>query len=138
VASGETELDVLLQHMDPICDSENYVFVSVSEVSFRNNFAKLHLFATIHEPEGITIVITKQQADQKNCIYNGVFNCISLQIHSSLEAVGLTAAVATKLAKLGISTNVIAGYYHDHIFVPEKHTCTALSALHDLTKTGEY
>lgn len=54
---------------------------------------------------------------------------LSLTVHSSLEAVGLTAAVATALADEGIPCNVLAGYAHDHFLVPVAHVEAALEAL---------
>jgi hypothetical protein len=54
-------------------------------------------------------------------------------VHSSLETVGLTAAFSTKLGEHGISANVIAGYYHDHIFVQSDLAKSAIDALHELT-----
>ena len=57
---------------------------------------------------------------------------ITLTVHSSLEAVGLTAAVATCLAQAGISANVVAAYHHDHVFVPEADAETAVQALRQL------
>ena len=68
-------------------------------------------------------------ADEEGLAYEGTFRCISLQVHSSLEAVGLTAAVTSELAAHDISVNVIAGYHHDHIFVPSRHADLALSLL---------
>ena len=56
-------------------------------------------------------------ADSFDLPYDGIFRCITLGVHSSLEAVGLTAAVAGKLAAHGIAANVIAAYFHDHVFV---------------------
>ena len=61
------------------------------------------------------------------------YGSISL-VHSSLEAVGLTAIVSGKLAAYEISANVIAGYYHDHIFVPEQFADEALERVRNLKK----
>jgi hypothetical protein len=57
-----------------------------------------------------------------------------LQVHSSLEAVGLTAIISGKLASYDISANVIAGFYHDHVFVPEQDAEQALELLNNLSK----
>ena len=73
--------------------------------------------ARITEDEGTTLVLDQQVADEHGLPYDAVFGWITLQVHSSLESVGLTAAVATALARVGISCNVIAGYYHDHLLV---------------------
>lgn len=66
--------------------------------------------------------------------FEGSFRQITLTVHSSLEAVGLTAAVSTKLAAKGISANVIAAYYHDHIFVQTAKAELALSVLQEFSK----
>lgn len=63
--------------------------------------------------------------------FEGSFRQITLTVHSSLEAVGLTAAVSTKLASKGISANVIAAYYHDHIFVQSSKADAGLLALQE-------
>ena len=73
-------------------------------------------------------------AKQNNIAYTGLFSCITLMVHSSLDAVGLTAAVATKLTEANISANVVAAFYHDHIFVALDDTEQALSSLRDLAE----
>jgi hypothetical protein len=61
-----------------------------------------------------------------------VFRRIALGVQSSLEAVGLTAAVAGALARQGISANMVAAFHHDHVFVPADRAEEALACLLDL------
>jgi hypothetical protein len=56
-------------------------------------------------------------------------------VHSSLEAVGLTAAVAGALTAAGISANVVAAFHHDHVFVPADRAEAAMAQL-DLLRAG--
>jgi hypothetical protein len=46
--------------------------------------------------------------------------------------VGLTAAVSNRLAEAGISANMIAAYFHDHIFVSSAQADLALNVLLEL------
>ena len=82
-------------------------------------YLSLAPIATFLEAERLTLVLAKDKANEACLHYEGVFRQITLTVHSSLEAVGLTAAVSTKLTSKGISANVIAAYYHDHIFVSD-------------------
>ena len=82
---------------------------------------------------GYTIIIQKELADDLQFSYTGVFSWISLTVHSSLEAVGLTAAISTALSNNEISCNVVAAYFHDHIFVPTKNAQKAMDVLKALS-----
>jgi hypothetical protein len=95
---------------------------------------KFNPLATFREAEGLTLVLDKTDADLAGLSYDSLFSMITLTVHSSLDAVGLTAAVATKLAKYEISANVIAAYYHDHIFVQQDKAEQALAALQEFAK----
>jgi uncharacterized protein len=103
--SGETNLMKLLSSIKPSLSDERYVFIS-STVK-QNDLASIEPWALISEDEGTTLIIDKGKADSNNLSYQGVFKRITLTVHSSLEAVGLTAAVSTKLAEHGISANVM-------------------------------
>lgn len=74
--------------------------------------------ARIVEEEGVTLVLTKEAADAAGLGYESVFGWITLMIHTSLDAVGVTSVVSQALARVGLSCNVLAGYYHDHLLVP--------------------
>ena len=86
------------------------------------------------EEEGWTIILHKELADKLGYSYSYVAAWITLTIHSSLEAVGLTAAFSSALAKHFISCNVVAAYYHDHIFVAKQDAGKALNVLKKLAQ----
>ncbi|WP_347564653.1 ACT domain-containing protein [Alteromonas sp. 5E99-2] len=96
--------------------SGDYVFCCVQSGS-NLDVSSLSLLATFNEVERLTLILRKETAVANNLTFESVFKGITLTVHSSLDVVGLTAAVASKLASKGISANVIAAYYHDHIFV---------------------
>jgi len=129
--SGEKNLKTLLSSMSPEVLPDSYVFCSVA--GKYGDHCKLRPLATFAESEGLTLVLTKQAADQAQLTYDSVFKGITLTVHSSLDAVGLTAAVSGKLAEKGISANVIAAYYHDHIFVQKEKIGLAIAALNEFS-----
>jgi uncharacterized protein len=114
--SGETDLAELIATMRPQLFPELYAF------RYSSTFEP-DAFALIREDEGTTVVVPDPDGDWAR---------ITLTVHSSLHAVGLTAAFARALADAGISANVIAGLYHDHIFVPWPRRHDAMDALHQL------
>ena len=126
--SGEIDLDKLIGSMQPVLSEQEYVFASLEKDS-PFSIEELAPLGTFCENEGLTVIVSKTNADVSGLSYQGVFQCITLNVHSSLEAVGLTAAVSSALADVGISANVVAAYYHDHIFVPIAKANQALSCL---------
>ena len=132
---GETNLERLIASMAPGLSEIEYVFGLVAEADYEQ-IARLQPIGTFCEKEGVTVVLKKETADACNIAYSGVFKCITLTVHSSLDAVGLTAAVATKLTASNISANVIAAYYHDHVFIKSADADKALLALNELVKNG--
>jgi hypothetical protein len=85
--------------------------------------------ASFQEDEGLSLILEQTAADKAGLIYESVFRGITLTVHSSLDAIGLTAAVVGELAEHGISANVVAASYHDHIFVPRDKAEQALKLL---------
>ena len=127
-----TDLDTLIQNLEPRILPAAYVFCSLEDADY-GALSHTSPLASFAEPEGLTLVLTRESADQEGLAYEGAFRCISLQVHSSLEAVGLTAAVTGELAAHDISVNVIAGYHHDHIFVPSHQAEPALRLLETMS-----
>ncbi|MCQ1060958.1 ACT domain-containing protein [Photobacterium sp. DNB23_23_1] len=125
--AGITDLQELLKSMAPELKAGEYVFCTVD--GELDKYVGLSPIATFSESEGLTLVLSKDNADRGNLAYEATFRMITLTVHSSLEAVGLTAAIASKLAEQGISANVIAAYYHDHVFVQSEKADEALVAL---------
>ena len=95
--------------------------------------------AAVREAEGLTVVLPRAEADSLGLPYDFVGAWITLQVHSSLEAIGLTAAVSAALTEAKISCNVLAGFHHDHILVPVADADRALEVLHELVAaSGEH
>ncbi|MDN5284128.1 MAG: hypothetical protein JWR38_402 [Mucilaginibacter sp.] len=128
--SGETNLNTLLKNMTPVLNAGDYVYCTVFSI---NSIDPADILGLFKETEGFTIILKKDLADQLNLEYSYIAAWITLNIHSSLEATGLTAAFATILAQKGISCNVVAAYYHDHIFVAKKDADRAMEALKKLS-----
>lgn len=130
--SGEKDIKALLKNMSPILNDEEYVFITMS--GHYGDHTHLEPLCTFMEKEGLTLIIPKRTAAANSIKVDEVFKNITLEVHSSLDAVGLTAAVSTKLAEDGISANVVAAYYHDHIFVQAALADKALESLKELSK----
>jgi len=122
----EADLTILLRTMQPELHRGAFAFVALladTEVSLSETIA------TFREAEGMTVVVDEATAVRRGwpVLFRAAW--ITLTVHSDLAAVGLTAAVARALGEAGISCNVMAAAYHDHIFVPFDDGPRALDAL---------
>lgn len=124
---GETNLTLLLRGMEPELQGRPYGYGLWTGKALP--FAP---FATVAEAEGLTVVAPLVDLEAAGMV-SDPWARISLTIHSDLAAVGLTAAFAGALGAVGISANVIAGLYHDHIFVPWDRRQDAVAALRALS-----
>jgi len=127
--SGETDLTRLLAALEPELRPGRFVFTTV-----RRPPEGLDPVALVREDEGVTVVIAQHEADRLSLPYDYVAAMVSLRVHSALDAVGLTAAVAGTLADAGISCNVMSGSFHDHLFVPVDEGPQVVSLLGDLAR----
>lgn len=127
-AAGSTALHDMLRALAPRLVPGEYVFCSVLP-AVAEDLGAFATLATFMEDEGLTVVLERGAADRAGLGYDHVFRCITLGVHSALDAVGLTAAVSARLARVGISANVIAACHHDHVFVPAVRAEEALAAL---------
>ena len=129
--NGEKDLETLLKSMKPKHNVGEYVFCTIENL---NQLNLSQIIMTFKEEESITIIAKKEVADQLNLEYSFIASWITLTVHSALEAVGLTAAFSKALSDNGISCNVVAAYYHDHIFVDKKDTDKAMEILNAFSK----
>ncbi|WP_369167280.1 ACT domain-containing protein [Streptomyces sp. R28] len=130
--TGETDLRKLMSGMRPQLNADRYVFTTVKD----GVPTGVTPVVTVAEDEGLTLVVRREEADAAGLAYDYVAGWITLRIHSALEAVGLTAVVARELADAGLSCNVVAGFYHDHLFVPYEHAHRAVAVLEDLARSS--
>ncbi len=128
--SGEKDLEILLKTLKPELHPGEFVFCVIEEA---NKVSIEDIILFFKEDEGYTVILEKSIADRLHLSYSFIASWISLNVHSSLEAVGLTAAFSTVLSEAGVSCNVVAAFYHDHIFVNEKDMEKALMVLNNLS-----
>jgi hypothetical protein len=122
------DLGSLLDRLEPDLRAGRFVFSSVDVVP-----PDVHPVVTVHEDEGTTAVVEQDEADAHRLHYDFVASMITLRVNSALGAVGLTSAVSSALAEAGISCNVVAGLFHDHLFVPFERAQEALDLLRALS-----
>mgnify|MGYP001570329292 FL=1 len=127
--TGQTNLSEVLKSMQVSCDNIEYGFASVKDKQV--NFDE-QVLGTFKENEGLTVIAQKEYLETNNIQYEGPYAKLTIEIHTSLELVGLTAVLAKKLAENQISANVVAGYFHDHIFVQYAVRQKAIEAINNL------
>ena len=132
--AGETSLTTLLRSMSPQLNAGEYVFCTLRDHRIP---AGCEAIGSFREQEGLTLILEQRQAEQAGLAFDYIAAWITLNVHSALQAVGLTAAFASALGKAGISCNVIAGYYHDHLFVGRADAERAMDVLRQLAATSE-
>ena len=128
--AGMTDLQQMLATMEPRVRHGEFVYVADPGGSA----AALEPEALIHEDDGRTLVVRREVADEAGLDYEFVGSWITLTIHSSLDAVGLTAAFSSALTRAGVSCNVLAGLYHDHLLVPVAQREDAVGVLRELSR----
>lgn len=124
--TGEADLKKLLKTLTPKHNIGDFVFCVVTDFTNINLHEVIMVF---RESEGTTIIIKKELADRLKLHYSFIASWITLTVHSSLTAIGLTASFSKALSERGISCNVVAAFYHDHIFVDKKDTDQAIEVL---------
>jgi hypothetical protein len=132
-SSPVSDLTTLVASMSPRLNSGVFAFISI-DAGFRPTWE--NVVAAIREPEGLSLVVPLEVAEQLGAAILFRAAWITLTVHSDLQAVGLTAAFSGALADVGISCNVVAGAYHDHIFVPHGQASAAMAVLVSLQQAA--
>lgn len=133
--SAEQNLRVLLSNMNPSLSQEEFVFCSLDEV--RLSELGVRPIATFRESEAMSAIILRQFADDEGLQYSFVARMIKIGVHSSLDAIGLIAAISGKLTAAGISVNPVSAYFHDYLFVPAEKAHEAMAALTKLSSDSD-
>lgn len=125
-----SHLPELLRSMQAHLEDGVYVYVSLP---LGSDLSQLTYLAMFREHEGITLIMPEQSAIELGV--DILFRCawISLSVHSDLAAIGFTAAFSSALGAQGISCNVVAAAFHDHVFVPYDQAQQALLCLQALS-----
>lgn len=133
---GELSLSVLLSTLKPTLHAPTYVFTTIPKSEFTAPFpmplASIQMM--FHEAEGVTLIVERSLAEQRGLEYTFPCRMITLDVHSSLEAVGFMAVITARLKELGMGVNPVSGYFHDHLFVPEEKAEEAVKALERLAR----
>lgn len=134
-APGETSLTTLLSTLKLTLNPETFVFATLPDL--KTPPPHLQIQMSFREAEGTTIITTQESADTYGIEYTFPCKMITLNVLSSLEAVGFMAAISAKLTEKGIGVNPVSGYYHDHCFIPLGKEDEAMRALQDLATEAQ-
>jgi len=128
--AAETDLNRLLATMQPTLSPETYVFCSLKDMDRLGALKPRMLFV---EAEGLTLIIEREAALAEDLAFEFECRMITLNVHSALEGVGFLARVIPAVADLGMGVNPVAGFYHDHLFVPADRAQDALRCLQSVS-----
>lgn len=131
--SGFSNPEQLLKNLSPELQEGEFVFCTFEDETY-GAYEALRPVASFAEKEGLALILTKSSAEAASIPFKTTYRQITLQVYSSLEAVGLTAAVSSALARAGISANMMAAFHHDHIFVPSARAEEAVTVLQRLSQ----
>ena len=125
----------MISGMEPQLRTGRYVFAHSSSTTEVEDLIASSI-AFFREEEGLSLILPLEVAAKAGLDLSQPMRCITLNVYSSLEGVGLTAAVAGALGASGIACNVVAAYHHDHVFVPEADAERAVLALRTLQSSA--
>src|SRR3954463_4134328 len=113
--TGHMDLQTILSTLEPSLSETEFAFGTIPD---RGECVEIEgIIATFLEEEGLSVVAPAEALARAGIPHSAGWAKISLKVHSSLSSIGLTAALASALAGKGVSANVVAAYYHDHLFV---------------------
>ncbi len=126
--------DEMIGGMTPELQPGEFVFVCFHDDSLCGQVLAAAV-ATYHEAEGLSAILPVEVAAGPGVAIGPLMRCITLRVHSALDGVGLTAAVAGALADAGIACNMVAAFHHDHAYVPAARAEEALGLLEALQRS---
>lgn len=133
MAEAVHSLEDMLAGLSPALDSDTYLFVTVPGGEVPSPAADSTI-GWFREAEGVSLLLPREAALALGFVDGSPMRRITLQVRSSLDGVGLTAAVAGRLAEHGIGCNMVAAFHHDHLFVPADAAEEALAVLRHLQR----
>ncbi|KAK4062291.1 hypothetical protein Trihar35433_9112 [Trichoderma harzianum] len=113
---GEKSLAKLLATLTTTLHDTIFVFATLADASDLPPLEETQLL--FKEKEGITAIVSREYATAHKIDFFFPCKMITLNVTSSLEAVGFMAVIATKLAEANMGVNPVSGFYHDHLFIP--------------------
>jgi hypothetical protein len=132
---GELELSKLLSSLTAVLDPELYVFITLPQGTPPP--VDLAIQMLFREREGLTVIATKNSSLEHGFAYTFPCRMITMDVHSSLEAVGFMAVITDELKQLKIGVNPVSGYFHDHIFIPEGREMEVMAALKEIRQRAK-
>lgn len=131
--SGEHDLNEFFRKMNATLADGVFVYATLPDHDIPEGLKTQMVF---EEQEGTTLILHRTEAEAYGLPFTFPCRMITLSVHSALDAVGFISRVCTALAKENMGVNPVAGFYHDHLFVPDGRQEDALRVLHRLTRNA--